>query len=780
MPAKSTAIGLVLILTLAIGTADYNAFASLSGLSATAPMSFTENAGQWEDNILFRASAGAATMWFGRDGAYYQFSRELTDRESPLRRDRQGPSPTEVMLVKAAFVGARGNPEVVGQGKLDYRSNYFLGNDPSRWRTNVANFESIVYRGLYPGIDLRYFGNGEYLEYDFIVSAGADPSVIEVRYEGADGIYVNGSGELVVETGWGTVTERCPYVYQETSTGRVEVVGSYRQISPLSFGFSLDGGYDRSLPLIIDPVLTYSTYIGGTSSEYCRGVQIDSSGAVYLVGYTNSVDFPIVNPAQDKTPSILDWDLFVIKMRPETNVIEFATYLGGSEQDDISRLTVDKDGCAYIAAHTMSDDVPTVNALDNTLGGWSDVFVVKLSPLGNEILFSTYLGGSDDEAKGIPAVDTAGHLYVAVSTYSRDFPTVNPIFPWFGTGLKDVTVSKFSLDGTGLIYSTYLGGGQDDECNVCVVDLQGCVYTAGKTYSEDFRLANAYDSTFCGTVDGFVTKLSADGDALVYSTFFGGCHTDWITGAFVDERGQLSVVGGTASPDLPIVNGFQPYHMGGAFIGADAFAARFSASGTNLLLSTFYGGSDDDYGEAIWTDRYGNMFLTGYTYSLDFPMVDPLDDFMNADTADAFIGKIDALGNELGFSSYLGGHRAEGGWSVVVDDLRRAYFAGYTVSEDFPLADPLQGELLGSRDAYLTVIDFGCCDGRSGNADYDTHDYIDVMDVLYFVNWLYKQGSAPECEEEADVNGDGEVDPQDLVYLIEYIWKLGPPPVACQ
>ncbi|MEW6413308.1 MAG: SBBP repeat-containing protein [Candidatus Zixiibacteriota bacterium] len=744
--------------------------------SATAPMSFTENAGQWEDNILFRASAGAATMWFGRDGAYYQFSRELTDRESPLRRDRQGPSPTEVMLVKAAFVGARGNPEVVGQGKLDYRSNYFLGNDPSRWRTNVANFESIVYRGLYPGIDLRYFGNGEYLEYDFIVSAGADPSVIEVRYEGADGIYVNGSGELVVETGWGTVTERCPYVYQETSTGRVEVVGSYRQISPMSFGFSLDGGYDRSLPLIIDPVLTHSTYIGGWASEYGWGVQIDDEGFVYTVGVTNSADYPVVNALQNTLAG--DWDITVSKINFETGQYVYSTYLGSIAREENPRMDIDEDGCAYIVARTFGSDFPLVNAYDNTLGGTSDALLTKISAAGDQLVYSTFLGGSDDDFGTGIFVDKNFNAYVTTTTYSSDFPLLNPYQASPGQGSKDLTVTKFTSAGNQLLYSTYLGGTQDEEGRGLHVDSVGRVYLTGYTYSKDFPVVNAYDAILDGATDGFIARLGSSGNVLDFSTYFGGTSSELCTALDLDRSGNIYVAGGTASTDLPIVGGFQPVHSGGGYLGYDIFLSKFSPTAGSLLYSTFMGGTDDDFGEGMCVGRYNDVYLTGYTYSFDFPLVDPLFAAM-VGTPDAFVARVGADGSELKFSTYLGGSAADVARTVVISDLRSVYVTGYTTSTNFPIVDPVQPYRLGTRDGFVSMIDFGCCEGIVGNVDYDPGDYVDAMDVLYFVSWLYKQGPAPGCLMEADANGDGQLDPQDLVYLIAFIWQGGPAPSGC-
>ncbi len=769
----STFILIIASLTLTLGNGQIEA---ATNHPTNSPMSFTENAGQWDESIKFRASAGAATMWFGSDGAYYQFARELSDFESSDKSDKQGPGEVEVMMIKASFVGARSNPEVVGADKLDYKCNYFLGNDPSRWHTNVSNYESIVYREVYPGIDLKYFGNGEQLEYDFIVSPGTDPSRIEVRYDGADGVYVNGSGELVVETHWGSVTELRPYVYQEDGSGRIEVVGSYRLLSPNSFGFSFDEGYDPSLPLIIDPVLTYSTYLGGSGSDYGWGIDIDDSDYAYTLGVTNSADFPVINAAQETLAG--DWDVTVSKISLETGQFIFSTYLGSTGREENPRMELDRDGCTYIVGRTWADDFPVSGAFDATFDGSSDAFLTKLSAGGNQLIFSTFLGGSDDDFGMGVAVDTALNAYVTTTTYSTDFPTLNPFQLAPGQVSKAATVSKFTVAGDQLVFSTYLGGLQDDESRAILVDDEGCVYLTGYTYSKDFPLENAYDSVLDGSTDCFLTKFSSDGSSLIYSTYFGGTSVELCTAMGLDDLGRLYVTGGTASADLPIVNGFQPIHSGGSALGYDIFVAKFSQAGTDLLYSTFLGGAGDDFGEGMCLGRYGEIYLTGYTYSFDFPLADPLFDEMLG-VPDAIVARIDDDGSGLKFSSYLGGSLSDVGRNVVINDLRSVYVTGYTTSSNFPVVDPIQTYRRGTRDAFVSMIDIGCCDGIMGNVDYDDRDYVDAMDVLYYISWLYKQGPAPPCRSEADANGDGQLDPQDMVYLISYIWQFGPAPSSC-
>ncbi len=786
--------GLVLAITVTVYAADNTPTASANNLIVNSPMSFTENAGQWDENIKFRASAGAATMWFGSDGAYYQFARELSDFETVDKSYKQGPGEFEVLMIKASFVGARSNPVVVGRDKLDYKCNYFLGNDPSRWHTDVANYESILYHNVYPGIDLKYFGNGSQLEYDFIVSPGADPSGIEVRYEGADGLYVNSLGELVVETRWGSVTELRPYVYQEDGSGRIEVVGSYRLLSPNSFGFSFDEGYDPSLPLIIDPVLTYSTYLGGSGSEYIWGLSVDKYGNSVVAGHTYSVDFPLLDPYQD---TLMDeWDLFVTKFSASGNSLLFSTYLGGSGREENPRIAIDDNSSILIAGRTYSTDFPLVGPLDATLGGTNDAFVAKLTSSGSGLVYSTLLGGSVDEWLTGIAVDGYGNAYVTGITGSSNFPCANEVDGDLD-GDSDAFVTRFNKLGDEMGFSTYLGGFKDDEASGIAVSRIGAIFVTGVTYSSDFPTLNAYDVTLDGTVDCFVTSFTSDkrpaadrissimsttvsmGEIEInYSTYLGGNDDDYGTGIAIDIYRNAYVVGGTESDDFPVQNAFQPDFAGGGYIGNDVFLTRLSTEGNSLVYSTFLGGSDDDYAKGVAVDVNGDVYVTGATYSVDFPTVNRFDGILDG-TVDAYITKFNGQNNQLIYSTFIGGNNSDVAQAIDVGGEAEVYIAGYTLSSDFPLVNQYQGTRLGTRDGFLTKVFGGCCVGMRGNFDGDIGDYIDGLDLVYLVDFMYKSGAYPPCSEEGDVDGDGSVSSLDLVYMIDYIYKSGPPPLAC-
>ena len=357
------------------------------------PMAFTENQGQWDEEVLFRADAGGATMWFSSDGAYYQFTRTIETEEYSIVDKRYGmpddvtlsgveglhrqPDSVETMMIKASFVGANHGVEIKGTGAIDYKCNYFIGNEPSKWRTDVPNYDAIVYEDIYSGIDLKYYGNGKQMEYDFIVSPGADPSQIAIRYDGARSLTVNAAGELVVETEWGEVIERRPVVYQMVNDTRVAVAGEYTLTGPKSFGFALGFDYDPDLPLVIDPVLTYSTYLGGSNLEHGWGIAVDGSGCAYVTGWTRSTDFPTQDPYDASLGG--SCDVFVTKFSASGNTLIYSTYLGGSDGgDEADGIAVDGSGCAYVTGYTGYSDFPTQDPYDASFNGNGDVFVTKL------------------------------------------------------------------------------------------------------------------------------------------------------------------------------------------------------------------------------------------------------------------------------------------------------------------------------------------------------------------------------------------------------------------
>jgi len=460
----------------------------LTNLSAM-PLAFTENRGQWDEKALFKAVVGAATFWFCQDEVAYVFARdtnELINNGEPQGPEMPGIPDKfdrprykkESLVIKAQFIGANPEAEIVAENRLSHNNNYFLGNNPSRWATDVPNYSAVTYRDIYPGIDLKYHGNGHGMKYDFIVNPGADISQIRIRYDGVEELSVTANGDLEVQTSFGPIHENIPSVYQETAGGMREMRGRYIIPEPGMFGFEVEG-YNPSLPLVIDPELLYSTYLGGGGNDQGYGIAVDGSGCAYVTGETGSTDFPTVNPYDGIQNG--SYDVFVTKFSAAGNSLLYSTYLGGGGDDQGYGIAVDGSGCAYVTGYTSSTDFPTVNPYDGSYNGGSyDVFVAEFSPAGNSLLYSTYLGGSGDDcgyadSPGI-AVDYSGCAYVIGYTGSTNFPMVSPYDGSYNGGVEDVFVTKFSPAGSSLIYSTYLGGSSNERGVGIAVDDSGCAY----------------------------------------------------------------------------------------------------------------------------------------------------------------------------------------------------------------------------------------------------------------------------------------------------------------
>jgi len=794
---------------------------TITGLTSM-PLAFTENQGQWDEQVLFRANAGGATMWFTKDGAYYQFIRHIGVGQDPRGPDisehdvgttgvptyrgadvtqpgepvsgvegsgvegrqpvphhafsvavgsdrfRHEPDSLETMMIKADYVGSNPTPRVVGEGLLEYKCNYFLGNDPAKWRTNVPNYSAVVYEDIYPGIDLKYYGNGKQMEYDFIVSPGTDPSQIMVQYEGAKSLSVDAAGRLVVETDWGEVVEQRPVVYQLSGSNRVSLAGEYVLKGDKAFGFELGSGYDRNLPVVIDPVLEYSTYLGGNHWDYGSGIAVDTSGAAYVTGWTDSPDFPTENPYQTNQGGD---DVFVTKLSNSGSSLVYSTYLGGNDRDQGNGIAVDDSGAAYVTGYTYSTDFPTVNPYQ-TDQDTSDVFVVKLSSAGNSLIYSTYLGGSgNDYGWGGIAVDSSGAAYVTGYTESTDFPTENPYQT--DQPYSDAFVTKLSSAGNNLIYSTYLGGNSMDGGSDIAVDAFGSAYVTGETYSTDFPTENPYQID-PGLQDVFVTKLSSSGSSLVYSTYLGGNGSDFGHGIAVDASGAAYVTGYTWSTDFPTENPYQETFQGGE---DDVFVTRLNSFGDSLVYSTYLGGSGGDQGCGIAVDNTGCAYVMGRTWSTDFPTENPYQTDQGG--YDAFVTKLSSSGNNLIYSTYLGGSSGDRGYGIAVDNSSCAYVTGYTLSTDFPTLHSYQTTLQGYIDAFVTKLYESCCnhDGIRGDVDYSGS--INIADAVFLVEYIFFGGPPPPCPEEGDADGDGSINIADAVHLVEYIFFGGPAPPPC-
>ncbi|MBV5347243.1 SBBP repeat-containing protein, partial [bacterium] len=456
------------------------------------------------------------------------------------------------------------------------------------------------------------------------------------------------------------------------------------------------GDYDAGRALVIDPVLEYSSYLGGSDYDFGAGIAVDSAGNAYLAGATWSTDFPIRNALQpDKGRS--DSDAFVAKLSADGATLVYATYLGGSSnQEHALGIAVDGAGNAYLTGETHSSDFPTRQAVQPDFGGGEDAFVAKLSADGAALVYATYLGGrNEDHGAGI-AVDGAGNAYVTGTTTSPDFPTRDALQPDL-RGYQDAFVSKFSADGAALVYASYLGGAGGE--NGIAVDGAGSAYLTGETQSADFPIRNALQPDFGGGYsDAFVAKLSADGAALVYSTYLGGSDSEYRAYIAVDSAGNAYLTGTTYSPDFPTRNALQPDLRG----SPDAFVSKFSADGAALVYASYLGGNGLDNGAGIAVDGTGNAYVTGQTNSTDFPTRNALQ--LVTEGGDAFVAKFSVDGAALVYASYLGGSDLDSGTGIAVDGIGNAYVTGTTFSADFPTRQALQPDRGGPNDAFVTKI----------------------------------------------------------------------------
>jgi len=611
---------------------------------------------------------------------------------------------TELQLpavLRLKLVNANSSAKVVGIEELPGKSNYFIGNDHKKWRTNVANYSKVEYKGVYPGMDLVYYGNQRQLEHDFVLSPGADPASIQLAIEGASSLRLDKQGNLVAQVNSGDVVLKKPTVFQPGNRGSENprpVDGRFALNAANRIGFEV-GAYDRSKVLVIDPVLSYSSYLGGSGSDIGRGIAVDEAGSAYVTGYTYSVDFPTADPLQPDFGG--GYDVFVSKLNRAGSALVYSTYLGGNSYDLGYGISVDKQRDAYITGLTASPDYPTANPLQASLRGSMNAFVTKLNAAGSALVYSTYLGGSGgDYGNGI-AVGEAGDAYVTGATSSFDFPTSNPVQSTFGGGNYDAFIARLTPTGSDLIYSTYLGGTSEDAGYSIAVDTAGNAYVTGETSSYDFPTVGGVQAGFGGFYDAFVTKLNPSGSVLVYSSYLGGGDLDEGFGIAVDKAGSAHITGETRSTNFPTANALQA-SLGGY---QNAFVAKLNPKGSALVYSTYLGGSYFDGGYGIGVDARANAYVVGFTGSADFPSANPLQPNL-AGGYDTFVSRFNPVGSALLYSTFLGGSNWEDyGYGIAVDKAGIAYLTGYTSSYDFPTGNGLQGKFGGGNyDAFVAKV----------------------------------------------------------------------------
>jgi hypothetical protein len=642
--------------------------------SAAMPLLFVANQGQAPELVRFMAKGSEMTAFFATD-------------EVMLRVAGHG--------IRIQFEGATRNVRIEGRGLLPGRANFLIGSEKD-WRVGVPVYGGVAYRGLYPGIDMIYGANGRQLKSEFVVQPGSDPSRVRVRYLGAGELHLD-NGALVIQVGVNEIREQQPVVYQEAGEHRVLIEGRFVVNQDGSVGFSI-GEYDHDRPLVIDPVLAYSTLLGGTGADAAQAIAVDSTGASYVTGYTDSYNFPTANPEQAFNAGGVD--VFVAKISAAGNTLIYSTYLGGTADDRAYGIAVDSSGAAYVTGATTSTNFPVRNALQRTLLGGKNAFIVKLSPSGNSVAYSTYFGGNGSDTGNSIAVDASGSAYVVGDTTSLTLPANG--FQRSNHGSQNAFVVKLGLVG-GLVYCTYLGGSVTDHGAAIAVDTAGSAYVTGSTYSLDFPTMSPFQAYNGGGQDAFVSKLSANGGTLLYSTYLGGSgggvgYLEGGQGIAVDAQGSAYIAGGTSSTNFPVLFPLQSRLNG----WEDAFVAKFNAAG-RLAYSTYLGGSGVDVANAIAVDTVGKMYIAGFTYSTDFPVVNAIQG-RNAGDYDAFLAVLTAAGDGLLISDYLGGAAADTANALALDAGGSLYVAGLTQSTSFPLTNAYQVVNGGIYSAFVTKI----------------------------------------------------------------------------
>jgi Beta-propeller repeat len=703
------------------------------------PLAFEANRGQSDPQVEYLARAVGYTLFLTRAGAVFSFpassssshaERLMNNRltsatparaKSDSTKSAHGTGHDSCGAIGMKLIGANAQPSVTSSGKLAGAVNYFLGNDRARWHTGVPQYARVSYQNVYPGVEMAFHGEQRQLEFDFIVAGGADSAPIELGFSGARNVSTDAAGNLLLSSSAGKVMLHRPVAYQEKNGVRQSVdarfvvrtaaVRSSRRYSDKQVGFAL-GDYDHSSELVIDPSVTYATYLGGTAEDDGLAIAIDHMGDAFVTGQTESTNFPGAS-----TVNSGGFDVFVTEIAPEGSKQLYSAYIGGTGDDSGNAIAVDPAGDAFVAGSTASStNFPTSKgSLQSTFGGGMlDGFVFELNPTGSELIYSTYLGGGgDDVANGIAfAIDGTGNVSVAGSTTSTNFPTAAALQANIA-GTKNGFVSKLNSTLSTLVYSTYLGGGAGDFASAIAVDTVGNAYVTGATQNPGFPTKNPFqpncgsDGTCNGGLqDAFVTVYNPTGSAYVYSTFLGGSENDTGLGIAVDVAGEAFVTGQTTSSDFPKKSALQP-GLGGP---SDGFITRLSASGSALVYSTFLGGSGNDAGTGIAVDAALNTYVTGLTASTNFPTASATQGTPGGGN-DAFVSEINPAGSALLFSTYLGGSlnedtsAANGGpvGAIAVDGGgANFYVSGLTSSTDFPTKSPLQAANGGAGDAFVT------------------------------------------------------------------------------
>lgn len=683
-------VSILLLAALAAGAAPPAAVMRVAAGSAVRPATALAGPMLFEPN---QGQTDARARYLSRGSGYVLF---LTREGMRLRTaQRRG----EAAVLGLRLLGAKAVTPA-GLEPSASRANYFVGANPAAWRRNVPEYRRVSYGGVYPGVDLVYYGRQGQLEYDFNVAPGARTEAIRFAVAGAGQSAITPAGDLRMSVGGAEFTLRRPVAYQMVNGARRRIAVRYYRDGD-AIGFRL-GAYDHGRALVIDPVLSFATYLGGTGNDQANAVAADSAGDAYVAGFTLSTDFPVTTGVVQGAAAG-SFDAFVAEVDPTGAKLIFSTYLGGGSDDEANGIAVDKSGNIFVAGVTQSSNFPvSVGARQATLAGGKDGFVAKLAAGGASLAYSTYLGGTSDDEINAIALDTNGNAWVAGDTLSSNFP-VSATSPQatFG-GKQDAFVAEISPKGTGLtdlVFSTYLGGSANDKATGIALDGSGNVYVAGLTSSSNFPVtAAALQTTLGGSFDAFVAKLSSTG-VVQYATYLGGAGDDEANALAVDAAGDAFVTGFTTSTNFPATPGAYRTQLSAA---SDVFVTELNRSGSAAVYSTYVGGSASDAGTGVALDGAGNAYVTGFTSSNDFPVTATASQAQIGGNNDGFLIKLNAIGSQLQFSSFLGGTGVDEANAITIDAGGDIFVAGVTGSGDFPVTTGvLQSTPASAQDAFL-------------------------------------------------------------------------------
>ena len=667
-----------------------------------ASLLFERNLGQTADQVHFLARGPDYTLFLTDRGLVARLASG--DREDPAADGRPRAHRRSSAVIGMTLANANPSPVVTGESPQPSTASYFIGNDPSAWKQDVPHFGRVRYKEVYAGIDAVYYGNQGELEYDFVVAPGADPDVIALEFTGLDGMSLDTNGDLVLDTGDGALVQHRPVVYQVVDGTRRRVEAAYDLVDDNTVGFAL-GAFDAALPLTIDPVLTYSTYLGGGSGDAAHAFAVDEAGNTWVVGETASTEFPWEFDI-DSEYSEGDGDAYVCRFRA-VGGIPLCAYIGGEGFDAAFAVAIGEDGNAYVGGYTESLAFPVLDAIqpNRAPGEWGDAFLLKINDAETGLEFSTYLGGGGAEEIRALAPDSGGGIYATGHTWSiGDFPLTQGAYQPVDPAGSDAFVTRVSASG-GLVASTLLGGSLDDFGRGITVDRTGRVSVAGHTLSSDFPVKSPLQATQGGGGDAFLAKFDANLSNLLYGTYLGGSGEEWGYEVRLDDAGSIHLAGNTWSTDFPVASALQPAFGGGE---QDGFLVKLAPNGATLRFATYLGGSDFDDVRHVQLDHAGNIHVAGYTSSTDFPLTGSLQPVRDRD---AVLLKITPDGSTLLSGTAIGGSAVEVLTGMALDMDGKAVLGGWTFSSDLPVAAAFQGviahETLGTEagsDMFLAKV----------------------------------------------------------------------------